>query len=395
MSLFRSTASRLLIIALTVVALVRFELAPRVTAASITQVDLSTYVRVGRFDLPEPTRTPHPVNSLLAQEASGLTYNWDTNTLFVVGDGGTSIVEVSKTGALLSSMTLSPGGSPQGTEFYDTEGIAYMGGGKFVIIEERYRQANLFTYVAGGVLHKTDVQTVKLGTTIGNIGLEGLSYDPMTSGFVFVKEKDPESIFQTGIDFNAGTATNGSATAEGSVDLFTPALANLADFSDVFALSNLPDLNGLPDFSHLLIISQESGQIVNVDRSGKVFSRLTIVADPGSPLSVPDMTMEGVTMDREGVLYVVNENGGGDANHPQLWVYAPSTATNRPPTAVTLANAVKSIPQNAGTATAVKMADIVVTDDGLGNNNLTVSGADAASFQIVGTALFLKAGTVT
>ena len=47
-------------------------------------------------------------------------------------------------------MTLAPGSSPQGTDFYDTEGIAYVGGGKFVLIEERYRQANLFTYVAGG-----------------------------------------------------------------------------------------------------------------------------------------------------------------------------------------------------------------------------------------------------
>ena len=28
-------------------------------------------------------------------------------------------------------------------------------------------------------------------------------------------------------------------------------------------------------------------------------------------------------MDENGFLYVVNENGGGDINHPQLWVYAP------------------------------------------------------------------------
>src|SRR5262249_44218768 len=235
-------------------------------------------------------------------------------------------------------------------ECYDTEGISYVGGGKFVLIEERYRQANLFTYVGGAVLHRADVKTVKLGTTIGNIGIEGVSYDPLTSGFIFVKEKDPESIFQTKIDFDAGTASNGSATTDESVDLFAPALANLADFSDVFALSNLPDLNGQPDGSHLLIISQESGQIINVDRAGKVFSKLTIVPDPGSPLSVADMTMEGITMDRDGIIYVVNENGGGDAGHPQLWVYQRSFATNRAPTAVTLTNAVKSIPQNASTA---------------------------------------------
>src|SRR5262249_18992209 len=164
----------------------------------VTAVDLATYRRTGRFDLPEPTRTAHPPNSLLAQEASGVTYNWDTDTLFVVGDGGTSVVQVSKTGQLIDSMTLAPGSSPQGTDFFDTEGIAYVGGGKFVLVEERDRQVNLFTYTAGGILHKTDVQTVKLGTTIGNTGLEGISYDPLTSGYILVKESDPESIFQTG-----------------------------------------------------------------------------------------------------------------------------------------------------------------------------------------------------
>ena len=48
----------------------------RIFAAPQTSVDLSTYVRVGRFDLPEPTRTTPPANSLLAQEASAVTYNW-------------------------------------------------------------------------------------------------------------------------------------------------------------------------------------------------------------------------------------------------------------------------------------------------------------------------------
>jgi uncharacterized protein YjiK/phosphodiesterase/alkaline phosphatase D-like protein len=365
----------------------------------VTSVDLSTYVRTGRFDLPEPTRTAHPPNSLLAQEASAVTYNWDTDTLFVVGDGGTSVVQVTKTGALIDSMTLAPGPSPQGTDFYDTEGVTYIGGNKFVLVEERDRQANLFTYVAGGILHKTDVQTVKLGTTIGNIGLEGVSYDPSTNGpagngYVFVKEKDPESVFQTNIDFVAGTATNGSPAATGSTNLFDPALANLADFSDVFALSNLPSLSGQPDFSHLLILSQESGQIVNIDRAGNIYSTLTIVSDPGNPLSVAGQTNEGVTMDRDGNLYVVNENGGGDANHPQLWVYSHSDAPNHAPTAVTLNSPITSIPDNTLTNAALKLADITVTDDGLGNNHLTVTGSDAGFFQIIGTALFLRAGTV-
>ena len=362
---------------------------------AIPTVDISRYVRVGRHNLPEPTRTTPPDGtSLLAQEASAVTYNWDTDTLFVSGDGGTSIVQVSKTGVLINSMTLAPGSSPQGTEFYDTEGLSYVGGGKFVLNEERYRQVNLFTYVPGATLHRADVQTVKLGTTIGNIGLEGVTYDPMTSHYIFVKEKDPRSIFETGIDFAAGTATNGSPTTDESIDLFDPSLVSTLDFADIYALSNLPALTGGATYDQLLIISQESGKIVQVDRSGNVKHTLTIVADPSDTISVPDMTMEGITMDRDRILYVVNENGGGDVNHPQLWVYAPSTAANLAPTAVSLTGAVTSIPDNTNTTGPVNLAEIFVADDGLGDNNLSLSGPDAGAFQIIGTALFLKAGTV-
>ena len=50
----------------------------------------------------------------------------------------------------------------------------------------------------------------------------------MTGGFILVKEKQPESIFQTGIDWAAGTATNGSPTTDESVNLFDPALVGTA-----------------------------------------------------------------------------------------------------------------------------------------------------------------------
>jgi hypothetical protein len=99
-------------------------------------------------------------------------------------------------------------------------------------------------------------------------------------------------------------------------------------------------------------------------------------------------------MDRDYKLYVVNENGGGDIDHPQLWVYAPSTALNTAPTAITLTNVTNSILENSNTTSAVRVADIVVTDDGLGTNNLTISGPDAAYFQIAGSSLYLRSGTV-
>lgn len=368
--------------------------APSVTP--VTSVDLSTYTRVGRYDLPEPTRTAAPPDSLLAQEVSSVTYDPDTDTLFVVGDGGTSVVQVTKTGQLIDSMTLAPGDSPAGTTFYDTEGISYVGSGQFVITEERYRQVDLFTYVPGGTLTRADVQSVKLGTTLGNIGLEGVAHDPQSGGYLLVKEMDPEGIFQTGIDFAAGTATNGSPTTQNSTNLFDPALIGIRDLSDVFAMSNLPTL-AAAEKGNLLVISQESGQVVEVDRAGTVQSRLILVGDPGNPLSIPEQTNEGVTMDADGNLYVVNEQGGGDVDHPQLWVYAHSDAADQAPSAVTVTPGSATIPDSTSTDARVRLADVRVADSadgGIGTNTLAVTGPDAAAFDVDSTGLYLAAGTV-
>ncbi len=356
-------------------------------------IDLSNYVRVARYDLPEPTRTSAPTGNLLAQEASGVTYNWDTNTLFVVGDGGTAIVEVSLTGALISTMTLAPGSSPQGTDFYDTEGITYVGNGQFVLTEERYRQLDKFTYQAGATLTHANAQTVDLGTDIGNIGNEGVSYDPLTGGYIVVKEISPQGIFQTNVDFTAGTATNGSSTTVMPTNLFDPTLAGLGDMSDVYALSSNSKYLGTSDEGNILILSQESGKIVEVDRAGNVLSALTLQAPSTTTgLSIQAMTVEGITVGPDGTIYLVNEEGGGDFNHPQLWVYKPASVVNTPPTAISLANALTTIVENTSTAGRVKVADINLTDDGIGTNNFSVTGADAAFFEADSSGLYIKVG---
>ena len=71
-----------------------------------------------------------------------------------------------------------------------------------------------------------------------------------------------------------------------------------------------------------------------------------------------------------------------------------ATPTNQAPTAVSLASALtgNAILETASTAARTKVADIGITDDALGTNTITLSGADAASFEVVGAALYLKAG---
>ena len=71
------------------------------------------------------------------------------------------------------------------------------------------------------------------------------------------------------------------------------------------------------------------------------------------------------------------------------------TNVNEPPTAVALTGATTSIAENTSTASHIKVADIVVTDDSLvAGNTLALTGADAAFFEIVNNALYLRAGTV-
>jgi len=67
---------------------------------------------------------------------------------------------------------------------------------------------------------------------------------------------------------------------------------------------------------------------------------------------------------------------------------------NEPPSAVALTNTLASVAENTAIQTHLKVGDIDVTDDGSGTNTLALTGADKDYFEIVGTGLYLKAGTV-
>ena len=275
-------------------------------------LDLANYTLSRRVTL--PVNETAGANQI-AMEVSAVTYNEVTDSLFIIGDEGTYITQLSKAGAVIDTMDL-----PAGL-FADPEGLTWAGGNNFIVANERERTASLVPYTAGTTLDASSVRTVKLGATVGNIGLEGVTRDPMTGGYIFVKEMTEQAIFQTGIDFNAGTATNGSATTgspttASSVNLFDPTLMRLADIADVHALSNSLAASA-PDYAHLVVLGQEDGRILKVDRAGKIYSRMDLP-------NAPNLGHEGLTFDKQLNLYVTNENGGGSPSLPQLWVYTPT-----------------------------------------------------------------------
>jgi protocadherin Fat 4 len=106
----------------------------------------------------------------------------------------------------------------------------------------------------------------------------------------------------------------------------------------------------------------------------------------------------GTTLDYETtavleVIVVVDNDDVGSTPDGMATLTIMVTNVNEAPT-VALANIVTSLAEDTDTTSRVKVADIVVADDALGTNVLSLSGADAALFEIVDTALYLKAGTV-
>ena len=68
-------------------------------------------------------------------------------------------------------------------------------------------------------------------------------------------------------------------------------------------------------------------------------------------------------------------------------------AINDGPSSISFSNLISVIAENSLVTTDLKVADLSIIDDTLGSNTLSLSGADAASFVLVGSSLYLKAGT--
>ena len=68
------------------------------------------------------------------------------------------------------------------------------------------------------------------------------------------------------------------------------------------------------------------------------------------------------------------------------------TDVNDAPLGIAIENATDSLPESVATASRIRLATIAVTDDALGTNRISLSGAEAGSFEVVASGLYLRAG---
>jgi uncharacterized protein YjiK len=108
----------------------------------------------------------------------------------------------------------------------------------------------------------------------GGAGLEGIAYDPVTDGFVLVRERNPaELIF---VD------RSGKITSRARV-----------------ATEDLSAVAASPNSRNLFVVARFEEAVLEVDRSGKRLNRL--------PVNIPGI--EGLAFDSAGTLYVITDRG--------------------------------------------------------------------------------------
>lgn len=256
-------------------------------------IDLSTYQLTGNYTLDALGGT--------GLEASAVTFARDRNSLFFVGDEGEGVVEISLTGTTLGSMAFNWAGT--GSSNNDAEGLTYLGNGQLVVVDERPQIAYSFSYANGGSVvlnNQPKVAITGSTTSVGNVGTEGISYDPATGTFFSVKQDGPVQLRQSSLTFAAGFGTADTTILyTGTTSLF-----GLNSLSDVQTLSPVDALAGTPAADNLLLLSLDSKKLVELDvATGTVLSSLDLSG-------ITNQAIEGVTVDHLGHIYLVAEDSG-------------------------------------------------------------------------------------
>jgi uncharacterized protein YjiK len=222
---------------------------------------------------------------------SGITYDYDRDRLLAVTNNTPmEILALSKTGDVLERYPL--------VGFEDVEGITYMGNGRVAVSDEDLQQLDVLALPATvRPIHVEEADFIALGINLSrnNKGFEGLTYDAANDRLLAIKERDPRQLFEV---------SGVMKSIEGRLQIKINDLTSWVNRS-VYG-KDLSDVHFDRKTGHLLILSEESKAIIELDGDGK-FVSLRSLRGGISDLKDDTPQAEGVTMDTSGNLYVVSE----------------------------------------------------------------------------------------
>jgi uncharacterized protein YjiK len=222
----------------------------------------------------------------VADNASGITYDRDSETLWIIVNNPTYAVEIDLQFNLLRRIELK--------NFEDTEAITYIGNDLYLLADERDQTITL-AKISNQTkqLDKNDLEQIVLDLhEYGNKGLEGIAVDYRTNTIFTVRERDPIKLIKV-----TGFIENNNRI-------------NIETF-DQIEVKNLyvDDLSGLHfdiNTDHLLLLSDESKLLAEMDLQGNKISYMDLEKGFNNlDRSIPQP--EGITLDDKGHLYIVSE----------------------------------------------------------------------------------------
>ncbi|SDS00353.1 Uncharacterized protein YjiK [Pseudomonas sp. Z003-0.4C(8344-21)] len=223
-----------------------------------------------------------PLPGMEKDEASDLSYNPQSKTLFSVMGKNPFLVELSLQGEVLRKMPLVGWSNP--------EGLTVMENGLMAIVDERQHTLSIVKVDANTrELNIADFPKHDLGPSKDqNKAFEAITWDARNQQLLLGEERPP-ALFTWKSD--------GSQTLKGDKQKLT---------SDELDIRNLSALEIDPRTGHLLVLSADSHLLLELDEKGEQVSFMTLLGNfNGLKDTIP--RAEGVTMDEAGTLYIVSE----------------------------------------------------------------------------------------
>ncbi|WP_207848361.1 MULTISPECIES: SdiA-regulated domain-containing protein [unclassified Pseudomonas] len=215
-------------------------------------------------------------------EASDLSYNPQTKTLFSVMGKNPFLVELTLQGDVLRKMPL--------VGWINPEGVTVMENGLMAIVDEREHLLTIVKVDANTrELNIADFPKYDLGPSKNqNKAFEAITWDPRNQQLLLGEERPP-ALFNWKSD--------GSQLLKGDKQKLA---------SNELDIRNLSALAIDPRTGHTLVLSADSHLLLELDEKGDQVSFMTLLGGfNGLKNTIP--RAEGVTMDDAGTLYMVSE----------------------------------------------------------------------------------------
>ncbi|RON56543.1 SdiA-regulated domain-containing protein [Pseudomonas frederiksbergensis] len=215
-------------------------------------------------------------------EASDLSYDPQTKTLFSVMGKNPFLVELTLQGDVLRKMPM--------VGWINPEGVTVMGNGLLAITDEREHMLSIIKVDANTrELHREDFPKYDLGPSKDqNKAFEAIAWDPRNQQLLLGEERPP-ALFSWKSDGSQALKGDKQKLASNELDI-----------------RNLSALAIDPRTGHTLVLSADSHLLLELDEKGEQVSFMTLLGGfNGLKKTIP--RAEGVTMDEAGTLYMVSE----------------------------------------------------------------------------------------